>query len=439
VASLMRVRALEKGLDFGLDFATPVPQTMQGDPTRLRQVLMNLVGNAITFTEAGQVRLVMECDSPAQENPHIQFTVVDQGIGMSSEQIAKLFKPFTQADSSTTRRYGGSGLGLVICERLVNMMGGTMSVKSDLGKGSAFTVSLDPGPLGGVSMLHSLREAALVPTAVAEDHRTIRLEGTVLLAEDGHDNQVLISTILSLAGATVTIAENGRVAVDMAQAAAASGRPFNIILMDMQMPELDGYGAAARLRSEGYRGTIIALTAHAMTGDRERCLSAGCTDFMTKPVDRPALLALLRRYMTAGAPAEVVDAASTPVLVASVPSTSAAALAPPPAPADEGPLVSEMADDEDMAELVTKFASALGARATALLEAAGSGDLATLGRLAHQLKGAAAGYGFSPITATAAELETAARQGGDAAEVERRVGELVRLCQRAGMGRQPHA
>ena len=141
VASIMRVRALDKQLAFEVEYATAIPATIQSDPTRLRQVLMNLVGNAIKFTERGRVRLVVHCDRPSAPQPKIQFTVSDEGIGISADQIGRLFRPFSQADSSTTRRFGGSGLGLVICKRLLDMMGGTISVESVPGKGSAFTVS----------------------------------------------------------------------------------------------------------------------------------------------------------------------------------------------------------------------------------------------------------------------------------------------------------
>jgi signal transduction histidine kinase/HPt (histidine-containing phosphotransfer) domain-containing protein len=420
VASLMRVRALGKELDFALRFATPVPEHIRCDGTRLRQILMNLVGNAIKFTPRGAVALEVSCVEPGGTQPHLVFTVVDEGIGMTEEQLGRLFVPFAQADGSTTRRFGGTGLGLVICKRLADMLGGTIDVDSEPGRGSRFTLSIALERLDGVALLDGMQEACTTMGAgdgarVATGRAT--LSGSVLLAEDGLDNQLLVSTLLRRAGARVTIVENGRLAVERALAEEAAGQPFGVVLMDMQMPELDGYGATATLRARGYRRPIVALTAHAMASDRDRCLAAGCTDYLTKPIQRERLIQSVGSYLAAAR------------------TEREAAGEPPPATAPiEIPLVSELADDEDMAPLVAQFVASLPERAAALLEATFAGDLTRLTRLAHQLKGAAGGFGFPTVTTAAAALEQAAGGVGPAGGIGAALEVLLRLLKSAKGG-----
>lgn len=299
VQSLMQVRAASKNLPFHVECDGPIPATIESDPTRLKQILVNLLGNAVKFTEAGEVRLRARLLNQNTAAPCLEFAVTDTGVGMSTEQIDRLFQPFTQGDSSTTRQYGGTGLGLSISKRLANMLDGDIRVESQPGKGSTFCVTIATGPLDGVPLLDDPATAMLHHPDETTDtaYERLSLACRVLLVEDGPDNQRLISFFLRRAGMDVTIAENGRVAVDLALQARAAEQPFDIILMDMQMPVMDGYEATALLRRKGYRGTIIALTAHAMSGDDHKCLQAGCDDYAAKPIDREKLIELLRSHV----------------------------------------------------------------------------------------------------------------------------------------------
>jgi len=301
VASLMRVRSSAKGLPLEIEYDGPIPQYIHSDPTRLRQILINLVGNAIKFTEAGKVRVLARLLDADSDEPKLKFDIVDTGIGMTEEQIAKLFQPFSQADTSTTRKFGGSGLGLTISRRLAVMLGGGVSVHSTIGQGSTFSFTASTGPLEGVNLVDNPTEAGV---SIEEDPKpadgNVLLDCRILLAEDRPDNQRLISFILKKAGADVTLAENGQIALDLALLARDESAPFDIILMDMQMPVMDGYTATAKLREAGYTDTIVALTAHAMASDREKCLAAGCDDFTTKPIDRKELLKLVHGYVCSG-------------------------------------------------------------------------------------------------------------------------------------------
>lgn len=305
VQSLMAPEAAHKGLTLTVEYATPLPESIQSDPTRLRQILVNLVGNAVKFTDAGGVRLVARLVEPQPSEvegavrPQLQFDVIDSGVGLTADQIARLFRPFTQADVSTTREYGGTGLGLAISRQLAWLLGGDITVESRPGVGSTFRLSVTTGPLEGVPRIDYAARAAASTLDQSEPAPVHVLTARVLLVEDGPDNQRLVSYLLERAGAVVAVATNGLLACEQALAAQQSGRPFDIILMDMQMPVMDGYEATRRLRSAGYTGTIIALTAHAMAGDRERCLAAGCNGFLSKPVHRDRLLATLQTCLHA--------------------------------------------------------------------------------------------------------------------------------------------
>ncbi|MEX0711637.1 MAG: response regulator [Pirellulales bacterium] len=296
VAALMRGRAEAKGLSLAVEFRSPLPATFPSDPIRLRQILINLVGNAIKFTETGEVRL---CARPLHGGqPRVVFDVIDSGIGIAAEQLERLFQPFTQANPATTREFGGTGLGLAISRRLARMLGGDVTAVSHPGRGSTFSLSVPVGPLDRAGLGETPANRDEVEPGAGEDHGTLKLPGArLLLAEDGSDNQRLLSYILTKAGAELSVVEDGRQAVSEALAAQAAGRPFDLILLDMQMPVLDGYQAAAELRGFGYPGPIVALTAHAMSEDREKCLAAGCDDFATKPIDRARLLRLIRRLL----------------------------------------------------------------------------------------------------------------------------------------------
>ncbi len=296
IDGLLRHRATEKGLAFEIGIEGGIPEEVRTDPTRLRQILINLIGNALKFTSAGFVRVTAAYDGGQNR---LLITVADTGIGITSEQQDLLFRPFTQADQSTTRRYGGTGLGLTISKRLARLLGGDLTVESTPGVGSRFTVSIAAGCPAGVRLrtkLASVTPDSLTPPAeVRRQLPNVR----ILLAEDGTDNQRLISYILKRAGAAVSVAADGQAAVEAACAADQAGQPFDIVLMDMQMPVLDGYGAAAELRRLGFDVPILALTAHAMTGDRERCLASGCNDYDTKPIDRSRLLGKIQAMVAA--------------------------------------------------------------------------------------------------------------------------------------------
>ncbi|MEW6200179.1 MAG: PAS domain S-box protein [Planctomycetota bacterium] len=303
VRGLMAARAAEKKLEFVVAVEGPVPETILCDPMRLQQILVNLVGNAVKFTPAGRVGLTLALIEPSAgaAEPRLRFRVSDTGIGIDPEQTARLFVPFSQADTSTTRKYGGTGLGLAISKRLTEALGGTIAVESAPGQGSTFTVEVPTGPLEGVPRVeYKPLEAGAASAADESPPPSQPVNARVLLVEDGPDNQRLLSFLLKKAGATVVTAENGQVAVELALAARAEGHRFDLILMDMQMPVMDGYEATRRLRAAGYDGPIIALTAHTMQGDREKCLAAGCDDFTPKPIDRRALLEVIRRAVHAG-------------------------------------------------------------------------------------------------------------------------------------------
>lgn len=302
VESLMRLRAQARNLALIVEAADGLPATIESDPTRLRQILVNLVGNAIKFTECGSVTIAARFVPGDQ--PQLLIDVSDTGTGMTPEQVQKLFRPFTQADTSTTRRFGGTGLGLTISKRLAQMLGGDVSIVcSAPGVGTTFRLTLDiagavetevadePAPRRDTETLRN----AILPQPAAE-RATLPAGFRILLAEDGPDNQRLISFVLRKAGAEVVVVDNGQLAVDQALAAFRRGEPFDLILMDMQMPLMDGYAATALLREKGYSLPIIALTAHAMSGDREKCLAVGCSDYATKPLDRQRLLAQVAAF-----------------------------------------------------------------------------------------------------------------------------------------------
>lgn len=298
VLELVQVRAEAKGLKLEASYQFPLPAEIHSDPTRIRQILINLIGNAIKFTEVGTIRLNTSFLENPGEEPQVQFTVIDQGIGMTEAQMSNLFRPFSQADSSTTRKYGGTGLGLTICKRLTDVLGGDISVTSKLNQGSQFSATVKTGNLEGVPLLQELQQndntESTKPVLAQPEEQALSLKGKkILLAEDGPDNQKLISFILKKSGAEVTVAENGEAARQAAMRAMEIGLLYDVILMDMQMPILDGYGATRILREQGYSGPIISLTANAMEGDREKCISVGCNDHVTKPIDRRKLISMI--------------------------------------------------------------------------------------------------------------------------------------------------
>jgi len=300
VASLMRARAESRGLWLRVEQDGPMPRTIETGEMRVRQILMNLVGNALKFTDEGGVRItsrIIERGRAPGEDPMLEVDVADTGAGVPEEHLAELFTPFAQVDASSSRRFGGAGLGLAICRSLSELLGGSISVRSERGKGSVFTFRVAAGRMQWED--DASAQAANTP-GPAEAEET-RLDARVLLVEDGPDNQRLISVLLRKAGAEVDLACDGREAIDRAVASRERGEPFDLILMDMQMPGIDGYEATRRLRNLDWAGPILALTAHAMSGDRERCIEAGCDDYATKPIDRASLMETCRGLINASA------------------------------------------------------------------------------------------------------------------------------------------
>jgi two-component system, sensor histidine kinase len=284
VVALLQARAAERRLNLRLNLAPDIPKHVVGDPVRLKQVLLNLTGNAIKFTEQGYVEIATRVVSRDEKAVTLQFAVRDTGIGIDSETQRKLFQVFCQADSSTTRRFGGSGLGLAISQRLVNCMGGHIAVESKVGVGSEFTFTLTL----------PIAEAAASQSKSPLNLRAHALCGRLLVVEDDRVNQRVIELLLQQFGLEAVVVTDGASAVE-----AATHERWDAVLMDCQMPGMDGFEATRKIRErlQGRRLPIIALTANALNGDRERCTAAGMDDFIAKPVRQQELRACLERWL----------------------------------------------------------------------------------------------------------------------------------------------
>ena len=293
VCTLIRPRLAHRPIDIRCRIDPQLPPQLSGDPGRFRQVLVNLMDNAVKFTRAGEVELALFADGVSAAGLDLHVTVRDTGIGIAADKLEAIFAAFRQADGSTTREYGGTGLGLSICRRIAELMGGRVWAESWPGQGSIFHFTARLAPA---------EEAATAPAPVpAAAAGTTTSTGTasrpahVLLAEDNPVNRRLAETLLTRAGCTVTTATTGRQAVDLYVGSPAG---FDLILMDVQMPEMDGLAATAELRARGCTTVpIVAMTAGALQGDRERCLAAGMNDYLAKPVRRENLLAVLDTWL----------------------------------------------------------------------------------------------------------------------------------------------
>lgn len=280
--SLLDLKASNKGISLNFTIDTDVPKIIFTDPIRLKQILLNVVGNAIKFTDKGYVNVQIKLDKAHEKSPKIIFIIEDSGRGISPEHAVKLFALFSQADNSTKRNFGGTGLGLFLSKRLSNLLGGDIKLTdSHLGQGSTFAITIDPGPYD----VNEVKPEQFKKTLLNVNFDR-RLDGLkILLVDDSSDNRLLVSKFLMITGAEVDMVANGLEAVQKAK-----DDNYDVLLMDLQMPIMDGYEATALLRKKGYNAPIVALTAHAMIEERNRCLASGFDDHISKPVDRRLLI-----------------------------------------------------------------------------------------------------------------------------------------------------
>ena len=416
--AIVELRAGEKGLRLVVSAAPDIPVELIGDPLRIGQVLVNLVSNAIKFTERGEVEIGVAVRSRAEHPARLAFSVRDSGIGLSEEQQTRLFDAFTQADQSTTRRYGGTGLGLAICKQLVEMMEGVISVESALGAGTTVRFELPVGVVAGSALLSEL-PAKSASCATTEDtmrrYDTVRsqLAGRrVLVVEDNDINRQIATELLARAGLRVDVASDGRQAVERA----LGPRRPDAVLMDLQMPEMDGYEATLAIRKH-YAATelpIIAMTAHAMTEERERCLAIGMNDHVAKPIEPEKMLEVLARWIPGnGQPSRGTD----PPSVADEPQAIAElALAGALPGLDVRDGLHRLSHDADLyVKLLRQFVHDNLDSATQLRDALGNRDHDEGCRLAHRLQGVAGNLGAREIHEAAREIE-ARLQRGEAVE-----------------------
>jgi len=410
VASLMRLRAAEKKLDLSVDYHFPLPAAIRTDPVRLRQILVNLVGNAVKFTDSGGVRISVRCAGPPGTLARMEFAVSDTGVGIQPEELGRLCEPFTQLDASAARRHGGTGLGLSISQRLAAMLGGRIEAASQPGKGSPFTVSIDPGPLDDAAMLDRLPPSAGRQEEPLEPSIERPLGGRVLVIEDSRDVRQLVRLVLEQSGVDVDLAEDGLSGCDLAIASLSREDPYDLILMDIQMPVMDGYEAARQLRRQGWRGPIVALTAHTMAGDRQRCLEAGCDDYVGKPLRLEELLTAVGRFLPALSPPPA---------------------APPPEAESAAFLTSSRFSDAQKAMLSEQFLESLRERTEEVRRALEEDDQKLLCKAAHALHGTAGLVGFDEIARLARQVEEQARAGESLDRLQSSAEELLSACRQA--------
>jgi signal transduction histidine kinase/DNA-binding NarL/FixJ family response regulator len=395
VTEMVAVRAHEKGLALVCNIAPKVSTDLVGDPTRLRQVLLNLLSNAIKFTESGEVALRVAPDAGSSVPGALQFTISDTGIGIAGEKLGAVFERFTQADSSTTRRYGGSGLGLTISKRLVELMGGRIWVESQVGKGSVFSFAV---PL---EIRARTRRRTAVPVGTGPEPALPALH--ILLVEDSPDNRTITVAYLKDTPYRVDIAENGAIACEKFTAG-----HYDLVLMDRQMPVMDGLTATRAIREweQANRRSptpIVALTAAALKGDQEQCMAAGCTAYLTKPIKQEVLLQAIKELALVAPPSSQEESSRKDTILVRA--------------------------NPKFADLIPGFLQNRRQDVSAMLDALDRGDFETVESMGHGMKGAGSSYGFQAITDIGAALEQAAeRVDNDASR--KWVGELSRYLDR---------
>ncbi|MEQ1831128.1 MAG: ATP-binding protein, partial [Pirellula sp.] len=389
------------------------------DAVRLRQVVINLVGNAIKFTERGSV--AVEASMIDGVRPMLQINIVDTGIGISSQAIDKIFDPFSQEDSSITRRFGGTGLGLSICRYLAELMGGGVSATSVQGQGSVFSIIIDPGSLQGIKPMSPEQLASATKRAFEDEKSAIQLPRcNILVVDDGQANRQLVTVYLERAGATVTCATNGKEACDL-----TVDNTFDAIIMDVHMPVMDGMTATKTMRKQGLTIPIIALTGNVMKDDEDSCRAAGYSGFLAKPIRMNTLLATVSELLGNVDPSETISLQPVPIQPSETESIAAlhrsvTDLTQSLNNADQQHATDSTTDwiesdlpieDDEICSIVQEFVVHLRERISLMEQVHRQGNSRELEDLAHWLKGAGGSLGFHQFTIPARDLEIASKKG----------------------------
>lgn len=407
VVHVLKVKAREKGIDLNIEVASELPEHILSDPSRLRQIVTNLIGNAIKFTEQGGVTVRIDY-AEDEHDPRLQIAVIDSGIGMSEKQLSTIFEAFIQADASITRRFGGTGLGLSISRKLALAMQGDIIVTSEEGKGSSFMLTLPVGDISDVRML-SVDEVYASFSEVETIARRIWTfpKSRALVVDDGPENRELLSVVLGDLGIDIDTAENGKEGLDAALAGS-----YDVVLMDIQMPVMDGYQAVAAMREQGLTLPICALTANAMKGYEQRVLEAGFSHYMTKPIDLDRLTSLLAGLLGGTFVVSDVDAISVEPDADRIQEPEAGVQAINGTQVDSSPVYSAIATQNPKFESIARdFVGRLNEKIVQMEQCLETANFDELGRHAHWLKGSGGTVGFKQFAEPARQLEEATKAG----------------------------
>ena len=406
VRSIVDAKMKAKGVQFIVEFGSEIPEYVVSDPVRVTQVLVNIVGNAEKFTDQGSVKLLVNSfRSSNDDSCTIRMTVIDTGCGIEKSQAKKLFKRFSQIDSSLARREGGTGLGLVLSKHLAQMLNGDLKlVDSQVGKGSTFQFDLICKIPSGTSMVSSFEVTNSDPVDImSESQISGLLDGTrILLVEDGEDNQRIFRYFLEKAGAEVISCWDGLAGLDHG----VTTDDLDVILMDIQLPKMDGYAVTKELRARGVLVPIIALTAHAMQQEKDKCLSGGFTDYISKPVNMQVLLDTIRLY------SGKVDSTPTPKIYSTL-------------------------HNQDLYKpMIVEFLDSLDERMKLIRQAFEENDLEDLAKNVHKVKGAGGTYGFPDISSAAKGIEVALEKPSDERTLQSAMDHFMNICRSAIRGRK---
>ena len=411
IRSTFEKKAAENNLFFKVKLTSPIPSVIDNDPTRLKQILYNLIGNAIKFTVQGGIKVYVSCDI---EHEKIHFAVADTGIGIPEDMQEDLFQPFVQFYKGSTRQFGGTGLGLAISKQLVESLGGCVDFKSSVGEGSVFYFTIDSGGLENAEYLEDLGSELRAHKSTWHSFVRMIKDQRILLAEDGRDNRLLISFIVRRCGAHLECVDNGKSAIEM-----ALSQEFDLVLMDLHMPILDGISATKELRSRGYTGMIVALTADAFADTKGQCQTAGFDGYLAKPFKQQELRAVMKQAARQKELVRTCDVQAGFIEEDSL---------------DRSQVLSEkdpLENDPEFKRIVSLFVQNLPERLQELQFLVSERNLPELQSLAHQMKGSAALYGFPDLSAASGSLEDDAKKTAAWGDIEAKlyaVAECIESC-----------